>query len=77
MRRGSTKGVFPPVREAAPDKTWSLWREQRLTLVMAKHMLLETISFTNLVENIHRLASLCANSKRKRIPLLYRLLVPK
>jgi hypothetical protein len=44
---------------------------------MVKHMLLETISLTNLFKHIHRLAGLCANSKRKRLPMLFRLLVPK
>jgi hypothetical protein len=44
---------------------------------MVKYILLETISIRNLFENIHRLTSLCANSKRKRLPLFYRLLVPK
>jgi hypothetical protein len=46
-------------------------------LVMVKYILLETISMTYLFENIHRIAELCANSKRKRLPALYRLLVPK
>jgi hypothetical protein len=46
-------------------------------LVMVKYMLLETVSFTKLFENIHHIPALCANSKRKRLPLLYRLLVPK
>jgi hypothetical protein len=41
------------------------------------HILLETISFMRLIENTHRIAALCANSKRKRLPALYRLLVPK
>jgi hypothetical protein len=60
-----------------PDKAWSLWSERRLMLVMVKHILLETISLTNLFKNIHRLAELCANSKRKRLPAFYRFLVPK
>jgi hypothetical protein len=42
-----------------------------------KHILLETVSFTDALENIHQVAELCANSKRKRLPALYRLLVPK
>jgi hypothetical protein len=42
-----------------------------------KHILLETVSFTGALENIHQVAELCANSKRKRLPALYRLLVPK
>jgi hypothetical protein len=45
--------------------------------VTVKHILLETVSFTNLFENIHQIAALRANSKRKRLPALYRLLVPK
>jgi hypothetical protein len=44
---------------------------------MAKHTLLETISCMNLFENMRHLAELCANSKRRRLPLRYRLLVPK
>jgi hypothetical protein len=71
------KGRFPPPRESAPDKEWSLWCEQRLMLVMVKYMLLETISVMDLLENIHHIVSLCANSKRKRLLALYRLLVPK
>jgi hypothetical protein len=46
-------------------------------LVMVKYILLETISLTNLFKNIHHLGELCANSKRKRLPALYRLLLPK
>jgi hypothetical protein len=46
-------------------------------LVVVKYILLQTISLANLFENIHRLAEVCANSKRKRLPALYRLLVPK
>jgi hypothetical protein len=46
-------------------------------LAVVKRLLLETISVANLLENIHRVAELCANSKRKRLPALYRLLVPK
>jgi hypothetical protein len=46
-------------------------------LVMVKHILLETVCFTRLFENMHQIAALCANSKRKRLPALYRLLVPK
>jgi hypothetical protein len=42
-----------------------------------KHILLETVSPAKLFENIHRLAELRANSKRKRLPALYRLLAPK
>jgi hypothetical protein len=46
-------------------------------LAMVKYILLQTISVMELFENIHHLAELCANSKRKRLPALYRLLVPK
>jgi hypothetical protein len=46
-------------------------------LVLVKHMLLETISIVDMLENIHQIAGLCANSKRKRLPALYRLLIPK
>jgi hypothetical protein len=46
-------------------------------LSIVKHILLEAVPFTALLENIHRIAALCANSKRKRLPALYRLLVPK
>jgi len=77
VKLGLTKGVFPPLQESAPDQEWSLWCEQRLMLTIVKYILLETISFTNLFENIHHIAALCANSKRKRLPALYRLLVPK
>ena len=34
-------------------------------------------ALVNVLKNIHHLAALCANSKRKRLPALYRLLVPK
>jgi hypothetical protein len=46
-------------------------------LTIVTHILLETISFAELFENMHHIAALCANSKRKRLPALYRLLVPK
>jgi hypothetical protein len=46
-------------------------------LAVVKYILLETVSVTNLFENIHRIAELCAHSKRNRLPALYRLLVPK
>jgi hypothetical protein len=46
-------------------------------LAVVKYILLETITITSLFENIHRIAELCAHSKRKRLPALYRLLVPK
>jgi hypothetical protein len=46
-------------------------------LVMVKHILLETVSFTRLFENTRHIADLCANSKRNWLPALYRLLVPK
>jgi hypothetical protein len=65
------------MQESAENKERSLWCEQRFMLAIVTHILLETISFTNLFENIHRIAALCANSKRKRLPTLYRLLVPK
>ena len=77
VKLGLTKGVFPPQQESAPEKEWSLWCEQRLMLCIVKHILLETISFMDLLENMHRISALCANSKRRRLPALYRLLVPK
>jgi hypothetical protein len=77
VKPGLTEGVFPPPEKGSPDKERSLWNEQRLMLVMVKYILLETVSFTNLLKNIHHLGKLCANSKRKRLPALYRLLVPK
>ena len=46
-------------------------------LTVVKYILLETISAVNVLNNIHRVAALCANSKRERLPALYRLLVPK
>jgi hypothetical protein len=64
-------------KEGVPEKEWSLWGEQRLMLVLVKHILLETISIVDMLEHIHQIAGLCANSKRKRLPALYRLLVPK
>jgi hypothetical protein len=70
-------GRFPPLQASVPGKEWSLWCEQRLMLVMVKYILLETVSYTKVFENIHHLAALCANSKRKRLLSLYRLLVPK
>jgi hypothetical protein len=77
VKHGLTKGVFPPLQEIAHDKEWSLWCEQRLMLTIVTHILLETISFADLFENMHHITALCANSKRKRLPALYRLLVPK
>jgi hypothetical protein len=71
------KGRFSPLQEGTPSKEWSLWCEQRLMLSAVKYILLQTVSVTELFENIHHLAKLCANSKRKRLPALYRLLVPK
>jgi hypothetical protein len=46
-------------------------------LAVVKYILPQTVSVMDLFENIHRLAGLCANFKRKRLPALYRLLVPK
>jgi hypothetical protein len=46
-------------------------------LALVKHMVLETISVTGVFAAMHRIAELCANSKRNRLPPLYRLLVPK
>jgi hypothetical protein len=46
-------------------------------LVLVTHIRLETISIADMLENIHQIAGLCTNSKRKRLPALYRLLVPK
>jgi hypothetical protein len=77
VKPGLTKGVFPPLRESAPDRAWSLWCEQQFMLVVVKYILLQTVSVMKLFENMHQLAVLCANSKRKRLPALYRLLVPK
>jgi hypothetical protein len=37
---------------------------------MVKYMLLETVSFTKLFENMRQIAAICANSKRKRLPAL-------
>jgi hypothetical protein len=51
--------------------------EERLILVMVKYRLIETVSFTNLGANRHQIAALCADSKRKRLSLLYGQLVPK
>jgi hypothetical protein len=70
------QGRFPSAGRG-PGKEWPLWSEQRLMLAMVKHILLETVSFTNLFKNMHHLAGLCAHSKRRRLPLLYRLLVTK
>jgi hypothetical protein len=39
-------------------------------LAMAKYVLLEIDSVMELFENIHHLAKLCVNSKRKRLPVL-------
>jgi hypothetical protein len=77
VKHGLTEGVFPPLREGAVDTAWPLWNEQRLMLVVVKYILLEAIPLTNLFKNIHRLAELCTNSKRKRFPAFYRLLIPK
>ena len=46
-------------------------------LSIVKYILMDTISITALFENIHHVAALCTNSKRKRLPALYRLLIPK
>jgi Na+-translocating ferredoxin:NAD+ oxidoreductase RnfA subunit len=46
-------------------------------LVPVKYIMLETISVTNVFAAIHRIAELCADSKRKRLPALYRLLIPQ
>ena len=65
------------MQERVPEQEWSLWCEQRLMLTIVTHILLEPLTLTNLRENIHQIATLCANSKRRRLPALYRLLVPK
>jgi hypothetical protein len=46
-------------------------------LAAVKYILPETIFVTELFKNMHHFAELCANSKRKRLPAFYRLLVPK
>jgi hypothetical protein len=70
-------GRFPPLRESRPDKERPLWSERRLALVLAKNMLLESVSLMDLLEKMRHIVALCDNSKRKRLPVLYRLLVPK
>jgi hypothetical protein len=46
-------------------------------LVVIKYFIVETSSVIHVFGNMHRIAELCANSKRKRLPALYSLLIPK
>jgi hypothetical protein len=44
---------------------------------MAKNTLLESVSLMGPLEKMRHIAALRANSKRKRLSVLYRLLLPK
>jgi len=72
VKQWLTQGVFPPKEKQIsknglpPFEQMSLWREQYIALVLIVAMLLETMNRHGLHDHLHRLSSVCKNSKRKR-----------
>ncbi|MDR0455590.1 MAG: hypothetical protein LBH20_02770, partial [Treponema sp.] len=53
-----------------PPERMSLWRELRVTLALMTIILLESLKAKGLEKHLACLSSLCADSKRKRVPQL-------
>jgi hypothetical protein len=55
---------------------WSLWREQRAMLSLAVYALITSFHLMFSPHTFQRLPAVCADSKRQRVPALFRSLHP-
>jgi hypothetical protein len=82
VKPGLTKPVFPPDRTSSSaerengSNRWSLWREQRVMLSVVVYALLTSLHLMFSPHTFQRLPFACADSKRQRVPALFRPLHP-
>jgi hypothetical protein len=71
---GEGETVFPPMEIKTPAKEWSFWKELEISLVLVSMLILGALDMGKMMGNLHWLPVVCANSKRRRLPALWRFL---
>lgn len=64
-------GVFPPEKKVISQNA-SLWNELKMTLKFIGYTILETWGFGSTMVKLNKLTDFVANSKRRRLPLMYK-----